>query len=328
MGFQICRFSDQNNQTRWGHISGDAPHRPNDHLTIQMLETSVISTADLIALADRTGELPLSSTSSRVKAAQLISPVTTDATIVCQGLNYSDHAAESGHQERKENLFFKKASSAICGPYDTIVRPQGVELLDYEIEIGVVLRKAISANTVIDETNCGDYIAGFVLANDVSARDVMFGAGYFQWFKGKSYRTFCPVGPILYLLKPDEVQPILNSLSIQLKLNNDIRQSASSDTQIYKAPETLDLLGDFMDMKPGDLLLTGTPGGVIAQGTPAILKILTDNLVNDTKRRKEYVEEASRNAEFLKPGDELELTLTDTFNNISLGGQLSVIIEA
>jgi hypothetical protein len=134
-----------------------------------------------------------------VSAEQLLSPVTTDAQIFAQGLNYVAHASEAQHANRKSNLIFTKASSALTGPYGDVVRPSEVQLLDYEVEFGLVLRKDLAEGQEVTDITIGDAVAGVVLCNDVSTRDTMFGASFMQWYRGKSYRTFCPTGPVLWL---------------------------------------------------------------------------------------------------------------------------------
>lgn len=311
--------------TRWGRLIGPAPCRPDEMVQVELLASTATSTAALVGEFDANAGPVGMGTTITMEARQLVSPVTPDATLVCQGLNYSDHAQESGHHTRKANLFFAKASSSLCGPYDDIVGPDGVELLDYEAEIGIVLRRGLTANARVDAANIGDYVAAVTLCNDVSARDVMFGASFLQWFQGKSYRTFCPTGPVLYWMEPGEVAGILDNLSFSLEYRGETRQAANSSQQIYKAPETLTQIAALMDLKAGDMILTGTPGGVLAQGTPALAKIMATNLFDDVTRRAEIVAESKRAEPFLQPGDTLTLKLRDDANGIDLGGHYSRI---
>ena len=324
MAIRIIRYLCQG-EARWGSLVSTAPHSPEDQITIQPLASTAATTAALIAEFDASGDLAASGEPVSIAARDITSPVTADATLICQGLNYGDHAAESGHHARKANLLFAKASSSLTGPYDDIIRPEGVELLDYEAEIGIVLRKAVTAGTVIGEGEVGDYVAAVVLTNDVSARDVMFGASFLQWFQGKSYRTFCPAGPVLYLLKPGEVAKVLGDLSFSLDYRGTTRQSANSAQQIYKAPETLTQIATILDLKPGDLVLTGTPGGVLAQGSPTMARILATQLFDDATRRSELVAENKEVDPFLQPGETLALRLRDEANGVDLGGQFSRI---
>ena len=325
MSLLIVRYRDGNG-VRWAKLTGAPPAHRTDMVEIAPIDTDAQTTADLIvALAGDSVPADYGK-AVQISAADLLSPVTTDARILCQGLNYGAHAAEAGHHVRKQNLFFMKASSTLSGPYSDIVRPQEVQLLDYEVEIGVVLRTDLLGATQVTDANIGDYVAGVVLCDDVSARDVMFGASFLQWFQGKSFRTFCPAGPVLCLLEPGEVAETLASLEIKLWLNGELRQSAASAQLIYKPAETLTQLSGFMDMKRGDLLLTGTPGGVIAQGTPKVLDILKSQLMDDEARRTALCEEFQAKATFLQPGDVVTANLNDVRLGRDLGGQSNTII--
>src|SRR5882757_3055623 len=182
MAMLIVRYRD-GNKPAWGRLTAEAPRSPRETLELRKLPIEAQTTAGLIsALADHP-QLGETGTPGHIPASQLLSPVTPDAQLICQGLNYRDHAAEAGHHVRKQNLFFTKASSSLSGPYDDIRRPEGVELLDYEIEIGIVLRRNIRGPVTITDGTVGDFVAGIVLCNDVSARDTMFGASFFQWFQ-------------------------------------------------------------------------------------------------------------------------------------------------
>ncbi|RQR27557.1 fumarylacetoacetate hydrolase family protein [Burkholderia sp. Bp9142] len=328
MAVLILRYRDDDGASRWAKLVSAPPTSPDDVIDIIDLPVARNATTDtIIAMYGRNLDRIDNGDVVNITAAQLQSPVTSDATIVCQGLNYATHAAEAGHHERKQNLLFAKASTSLCGPYDEIVRPKGVELLDYEVEIGVVLRSQLTAGTVVDNTNVGEYVAGVVLCNDVSARDVMFGASFMQWYQGKSFRTFCPTGPLLYLLAPDEVATALMNLEISLVYRDVERQRAISSQLIYKPAETLTQIAAMMDLKSGDLILTGTPGGVIAQGTPKLIEALKTLLLDDPSRRAEMVSEMKTLADFLQPGETLTSTMRDLHSNLDLGGQFSTIVD-
>jgi 2-keto-4-pentenoate hydratase/2-oxohepta-3-ene-1,7-dioic acid hydratase in catechol pathway len=262
-----------------------------------------------------------------VSADQLLSPVTTDAQIFAQGLNYVAHASEAQHAHRKSNLIFTKASSALTGPYGDVVRPSEVQLLDYEVEFGIVLRKDLGEGQEVTDKTIGDVVAGVVLCNDVSARDTMFGATFMQWYRGKSYRTFCPTGPALWLLEPGEVRDALQNLEIKLWVNGELRQSANSQQLIWKPAESLSYIASSIDMRCGDLLLTGTPGGVTAPATSRMVEILKDHLLADDLRRDELRMEMSAGRPFLQPGDLVTATLSDS-RGLSLGGLANRIVEA
>jgi len=184
-------------QIAWGRLLGPAPTAAADTVEVAPLHADAATTRGLLGLSEK--QLAFGGP-IKMPAAALLSPITKDARLVCQGLNYQEHAAEAQQATRRSNLIFSKASSALTAPFGPIVRPPDVELLDYEVEIGLVLRTALGPGVQVTPTNIGDYVAGVVLCDDVSARDTMFGASFLQWFHGKSYRTFCPAGPVLYWL--------------------------------------------------------------------------------------------------------------------------------
>ncbi|MEM7218633.1 MAG: fumarylacetoacetate hydrolase family protein [Pseudomonadota bacterium] len=262
---------------------------------------------------------------------QLRAPISADVQIFCQGLNYASHREEGGASrtaaaKKGQNLIFSKPPSSICGPRDAIVRPRGCELLDYEVELGLVMRRDIAPHANITEANLLDYVGGITLANDVSARDFMFGAPMLQWFKGKGQRTFCPLGPTLYLLGEGD-DDLLNHLRLTLALNGEIRQDATTDLLIHKPAETLTELAGFTDVRRGDLLLTGTPGGVILNATPKVGLAILINFTNDERRRRKLIK-SLRGVRFLQPGDKLRLTLTSRDGTLDLGHQASTIVDA
>jgi 2-keto-4-pentenoate hydratase/2-oxohepta-3-ene-1,7-dioic acid hydratase in catechol pathway len=322
MGTMLVRFLHAD-QVLWGKLEGNAPRSGKDQVTARPLSSSVSSTRELIALFD--SQALEYGARLTFNASQLLSPITTDSTLVCQGLNYSEHAAEAQQHTRRSNLIFAKASSALTGAYSPIVRPSEVQLLDYEVEIGLVLRSDLTADAHVDHENIGRYVAGVVLCNDVSARDTMFGASFLQWFHGKSYRTFCPAGPVLYCVPEAETAETLKQLTVKLWLNGELRQSASSSQLIYKPAETLTHLAQYMDLKRGDVLLTGTPGGVTSPASPVLVEILKTHLMADETRRDKLRLEMVKTRPFMQPGDVVSSTLVDDLSGLSLGGQENTI---
>ena len=318
MALLIVRYLNQG-VPHWGKLISQAPSSAAAHIEVAPLKTRATTTAALITAFDAR-ELDEVEQPIALEAAALLSPITSDATLVCQGLNYVGHAAEARHHERKQNLFFAKASSSLTGPFNNIERPPEVQLLDYEVEFAVVLRAPLGPTINVDDENLGDYVAGVVLCNDVSARDVMFGASFLQWYQGKSYRTFCPAGPVLYLLEKTEAPRVLANIEIKLWVNGELRQSASSSQLIFKPAETLNQLSKIVDLKAGDLLLTGTPAGVTAPASPKLIEILKTNLMADDLRRAALRTEMAAYRAFLKPGDVVTATLHDHAFDTSLGG--------
>ncbi len=323
MGRMVVRFRD-GGVVRWGQLTSRAPTRPEDVLGVTPFAADMSTTAEVIAAADR-GAL-MTEPEIRISAAQLLSPVTLDATIFAQGLNYESHASEAQHAKRKSNLIFSKASSSLTGAYNDIVRPAEVQLLDYEVEFGIVLRRRLGEGDEVTDETLGQAVAGIVLCNDVSARDTMFGTTFLQWYRGKSYRTFCPCGPVLWLLDPGEAKAALEGLELQLSVNGEERQAASSQQLIWKPAETLSYIASTIDLKPGDLLLTGTPGGVTAPATPRMVDILKTHLLADDVRRDELRVEMTAGRPFLKPGDVVTATLVQAGGQ-SLGGLANTVAD-
>ena len=174
---------------------------------------------------------------------------------VCIGLNYSDHAEESGLEVPPEPVIFAKATSATCGPNDAVEIPLGSKATDWEVELGVVIGKEAK---YIDEADALDHVAGYCVINDISERDFQNKrAG--QWTKGKSADTFGPIGP--WLVTRDEV-PDPQNLSMYLDVNGKRRQDGSTNTMVFGVAHLVSYLSQFMSLQPGDIISTGTPPGV------------------------------------------------------------------
>ena len=182
-------------------------------------------------------------------------PVGSVGKFMCIGLNYADHAAESGMDVPSEPVLFMKASSAVCGPNDPIIIPRGSEKTDWEVELGVVIGKAAK---YVDEANALDHVAGYCVVNDVSERSFQAErAG--QWTKGKSCDNFGQTGP--WLVTPDEVADP-QSLSMWLDVDGTRMQDGSTQTMVYGVAHLISYLSQFFTLHPGDIISTGTPPGV------------------------------------------------------------------
>ena len=278
MGISIVRFEHSEGDSRWGVVEEEG---------IAVLGTTYASHRELMDdyFSDPAAFHSDGLTRIALSEVNLLAPITNDVQIFCQGLNYASHRAEGGmNVEKGENLIFSKPPSTICGPTDNVIRPKGCELLDYEIELALVLKQALPPHTPVNSDNLLDNVGGITLTNDISARDLMFGAPMMQWFKGKGQRTFCPTGPILYLLDADE-QELLSNLHLILKVNGEVRQDATTDQLIFKPHETLTELSAFADVNKGDMLLTGTPGGVILNANLKVGLAILLNFTKDAKRR-------------------------------------------
>ncbi len=182
-------------------------------------------------------------------------PLVRPSKIVCVGLNYAQHAAESGMAVPKEPVLFFKATSAIVGPNDDLIIPKGGEKTDWEVELSIVIGKKA---TYVSETDVFDHIAGYVLHNDYSERAFQLEKEG-QWCKGKGCDTFAPLGP--FIATKDEIENP-NNLNLWLKLNGETVQNSNTSDFIFNIQEVVSYISQFMTLLPGDIISTGTPFGV------------------------------------------------------------------
>lgn len=182
---------------------------------------------------------------------------------ICVGLNYADHAAESGLPIPVEPIIFLKATSAICGPNDDVIIPRGSQKTDWEVELGVVIGK-VGRNIELEQSL--DHVAGYCVVHDVSERAFQNERGG-QWTKGKSSDTFGPIGP--WLVTPDEITEVQN-LGLWLSVDGVPRQSGSTNTMIFSVAFLIHYISQFMSLQPGDIISTGTPPGVGAGMKPPV----------------------------------------------------------
>ena len=192
---------------------------------------------------------------------RLGAPLVRPSKIVCVGLNYAKHAAESGMDVPQEPVLFFKATSAIVGPFDNIIIPKSSTKTDWEVELAVVIGKTAS---YVSEENAMNHIAGYVLHNDVSERAFQIERSG-QWVKGKSCDTFAPLGP--FIATKDEITDP-NNLNLWLKLNGVIMQNSSTSDFIFNIQHVVSYISQFMTLLPGDVISTGTPFGVGLGLTP------------------------------------------------------------
>ena len=194
-------------------------------------------------------------------------PVARPGKIICIGLNYRDHAAESGMEVPKEPIVFFKAPNTVVGPYDEVLIPRGSEQTDWEVELCIVI--GAEARYLESSAAALKCIAGYCIANDVSERHYQLHRGG-QWVKGKSCDTFNPLGP--WLVTPDEINDV-NNLAMTLDVNCYRRQTGNTSTMIFPVDEIVRYLSQFMTLEPGDIINTGTPPGVgLGWKPPVFLK--------------------------------------------------------
>lgn len=208
-----------------------------------------------------TATLPRVDGSPRIGAC-----VASVGKLVCIGLNYADHAEESGAPIPDEPLIFMKATSSICGPQDDIEIPRGSEKTDWEVELGIVIGREAK---YVEEADAFDYIAGYCIVNDVSERHFQL-EGTGQWVKGKSHDSFAPLGP--WLVTRQEVADV-QDLGMWLDVNGHRYQNGSTRTMIFTVPHIVAYVSRFMSLQPGDVISTGTPPGVgLGLKPPSYLK--------------------------------------------------------
>lgn len=255
---KLCRYGERGSE-KPGMIDADGRLRD---LSSHVSDIAGPVLADLEALrAIDPASLPLVAGSPRFGAA-----VSGVGKFICIGLNYSDHAAESGMIVPPEPVIFAKYTSAICGPDDPIIIPRGSEKTDWEVELAVVIGKPAK---YISEANAMEHVAGFMVCNDVSERAFQIERSG-QWSKGKSSDNFGPIGP--WLVTRDEV-PNPGSLHMWLDVNGQRMQDGSTATMVYTVPFLVSYLSQFFTLHPGDVISTGTPPGVgLGMKPPRYLK--------------------------------------------------------
>jgi len=194
-------------------------------------------------------------------------PIARPHKIICIGLNFSDHARESGMEIPKEPILFMKATNTVVGPYDDLLIPRRSAKTDWEVELGVVVGK--EARYLESATQAADYIAGYCISHDVSEREFQLERGG-QWDKGKSCDTFNPLGP--WLSTPDDVPGVMKA-PMKLRVNGEARQNGNTETMIFGPAYLVHYISQFMTLEPGDLISTGTPPGVgLGMKPPQYLK--------------------------------------------------------
>ncbi|MDT5388981.1 MAG: hypothetical protein QOE04_2622 [Mycobacterium sp.] len=258
-----------------------------------------------------------------VDTLDLVSPVTAPCRVVAQMTNFVSHVKDAGLDPNTIPLtFFRKASGSINGPNADIVKPAHVRFMDYEVEIGLVIGRELPVGTTLTEANLPDYVAGLVVTNDVSARDIQLPKT--QFYESKSYPTFTPVGPALVLLDGDELKRF-GDLRLQLRVNGELRQdSVVGGDMIYPPLRALQELTRFQHMAVGDLLLTGTPAGTALSAPPKPIAFI-GSLLPPAMKWKAFFKSQAKNAKYLREGDVVEATVATDDKAIALGTQRAVV---
>ena len=288
--------------------------------------TTATTTAEL--LADRPA-LDAAGTATQTvpsDSLDLVSPVTAPCRVVAQMTNFASHVNDAGlNPDTIPLTFFRKTSGSISGPFDDIVRPAHVRFLDYEAEIGLVIGRELPVGTQVTADNWTSFVAGLVVTDDVSARDVQLPKT--QFFESKSYPTFTPVGPSLVLLDEDELKRF-GDLRLRLWVNGQLRQdSAVEGDMLYSPLQALQALSRFQRLDPGDLLLTGTPKGTALSAPPKPVEVIAAFLP-PTLKWKLFFQRQAQNPNYLQHGDVVEVAIGTDDGAIDLGRQRTVVKAA
>lgn len=319
MSLPIIRFQQDNHPYQWGVLEAQAitPLNIEASTTSELIRLGYGYLQDILSKSKKT--IPLSSVT-------LLSPITTPSQVLCQGANYKQHMIDSGMDPdaKSFNMFFTKSSASITSPVGQIIKPKHVNLLDYEIELTLVLGKDTDSHVSVTADNLHEYIAGICIGNDVSARDIQI--PQMQFYKGKSYRTFCPLGPVLCLLDKTEMH-YLTSMLLTLKVNGEIRQQDSSSNLVFKPAETLTEFSMVTNFSVGDILMTGTPSGC-ALGLPPAPVVRITGLLPENIKWQLFNKSQSKRSQYLQVDDLIEAEIISSDGKINLGVQKHHIVLA
>lgn len=315
MALHIVRY-EAANEIHWGLLEGN---------TIAPINVPCTTTQAFLELERNEIKSAINKAVTAIspEAVKLLSPITAPSKVLCQGMNYRQHIIDSGQNpdEKRFNIFFTKSTASVTGPEGKIIKPHHVTLLDYEIELVLVIGKHTDGAVSVQKSNLHEYVAGICIGNDVSARDVQLPQG--QFHKGKSYRTFCPMGPVLCLLDSHEMK-YLNDLQLTLTVNGQARQIDSTANMIFNPAETLSELSQIHDFEPGDVVMTGTPSGCAARA-PSPVMVRIASLLPEAKKWDLFIKSQQKCDQYLKIGDRMESTIISGDGEINLGKQSHII---
>ncbi|WP_205877236.1 fumarylacetoacetate hydrolase family protein [Mycobacterium camsae] len=280
------------------------------------IPTDATTTADLLADRSAINTARHQCPTTPVENLNLSSPVTAPCRIVAQVTNFASHAKDCGRNPTTTPLaFFRKASRSISGPFDDIIKPDHVQLLDYEIEIGLVVGRRLPVGTALTADNLAHYVAGLVIANDITARDIQLTKN--QFYEAKSYPTFTPIGPALVLLNAAELNRF-DELRLLLAVNGDTRQDTIVGNDILYPPlQALQTLTQFQPLQAGDIILTGTPTGTALTTPHSLLPPAVD--------WKTFMTRQANNTRYLRAGDLITATAATQDGSINLGIQRTLV---
>jgi len=316
MPVSVIRF-ERGGKIQWGVARNERVFViPGEYATTEQFIRAIGCNQDLLAAG--TDEIPRSD-------IKLLSPITRNQQFICLGANYRQHMIESGIDPdvKHYNMMFTKAPGSIVPADSQLVKPRGVRFLDYEIEVGLVMKKDIKHQVTVSDENLSEFVAGVVIVNDYSARDIQI--PQMQFYKGKSFRTFAPVGPILCLLQPGEMN-YLKQLRLTLSVNGEVRQSDTTANLVNGPAQTLTELSAVHDLAPGDLIATGTPSGC-ALAVPSPFKQRLFAALPEATKWRLFFKVQARRTQYLKPGDVIESQIRSSDGVVDLGMQRNVVVE-
>ena len=317
MALSVIRF-EYDNACRWGVLF--------DQL-IAPLAGDYADTGELLRRAlPELRRLSRSQAMLRLDEVALMSPITTNQQFICQGVNYASHVRESGMDPSRItfNTIFTKASSCLTGANANVVRPSHVRLLDYEIELGIVMGRDMTRAETVACDRLHEYLAGVTIVNDISARDVQHTQA--QFYKGKSYRSFGPTGPVLLLLDTAEWQR-WPQLHMRLGVNGTARQDTYCSDMIYAPHQTLTELSGLQNLYAGDLIATGTPGGCAAKAPGKLVYFVMRHFMSDATKWKLFIQKGQSNPLYLRPGDEVSASIRTDDGALDLGEQYNRVVS-
>ena len=235
---------------------------PVGMLELLATEGAVLRARRLLASAAGMGETLPAASCVHTDRATVLAPLPRPGKVICLGINYRDHAAESGLPVPAEPVVFSKAPTSVIGPGAAIVLPEASEQVDYEVELAFVIGRRAK---LVKARQAMDYVAGYTVLNDVSARDYQREKPGGQWHLAKSFDTFCPIGP--WILTADEIADPHN-LALSCAVSGELMQSSNTSQMIFRIPEVVEYLSRVFTLEPGDVVGTGTPAGVGFVRTP------------------------------------------------------------
>jgi len=318
---KLIRFTrGDSHESRWGIVGGDTVTAITNAASVEELHRRARENS-----LERGESFPLS-------GCRPLPPITGRVQVYCAGLNYRDHAREVRMPLPKSPIFFMKPGTSLCGAHDDIVYPRDVTLLDYEIELAVIVGRRIGRDDEPNGENLGEYLLGISIFNDVSARDVQLSAG--QWFLGKSYRTFAPLGPFVQVID-DDARARLYGLELSLDVrdghgDNPFHKGQKGNTgdMVFRVHELIRALLERTDLLPGDVIATGTPAGV-ALRSPGKFKTRVAEILGIApgKRIAMFLDgERRSNRRYLEIGDRLELSIRSADGKVDLGKQSCAVV--